>query len=157
MTQQPTISVFRPDRQGIRKVLGDLEAEIMEIFWDRPAEGATTVRTVFEIMYDRRRRASDTIAYTTVMNTMARMARKNLLRVVKDDHAYTYFAKCTQAQFVSGFVGRILEDLLINFAGETLERAAAVEAPQARHRARELLEEIAKGRTNREPPDQENR
>src|SRR6266498_1406856 len=52
---QPDISVFRPDRPGIRKVLGDLEAEIMEAVWPRPDGRGTTVRDVFEVLYDRRR------------------------------------------------------------------------------------------------------
>ena len=36
MALEPDISVFRPDRPGVRKVLGDLEAEIMELIWARP-------------------------------------------------------------------------------------------------------------------------
>src|SRR5947209_13966972 len=86
MIIEPDISVFRPDRPGIRKVLGDLEAEIMELIWARPAEQGTTVREVFEILYERRR-----IAYTTVMNTMTRLAKKHLLRVEKQDLAYVYY------------------------------------------------------------------
>ena len=66
MAFEPDISVFRPDRPGIRKVLGDLEAEIMELVWARPVGQGTTVRDIFEILYERRR-----IAYTTVMNTKA--------------------------------------------------------------------------------------
>ena len=54
MTSEPDISVFRPDRPGIRKVLGDLEAEIMELVWSRPADQGTTVRDVFEFLYERR-------------------------------------------------------------------------------------------------------
>ena len=47
MEFEPEISVFRPDRLGIRKVLGDLEAEIMELIWARPPSQGTTVRDVF--------------------------------------------------------------------------------------------------------------
>ena len=65
MANEPDISVFRPDRPGIRKVLGDLEAEIMELIWARPTGQGTTVREVFEVLYERRR-----VAYTTAMNTM---------------------------------------------------------------------------------------
>ncbi len=54
MTSEPEISVFRPDRPGIRKVLGDLEAEIMELVWSRPEGSGTTVRDVFEVLYERR-------------------------------------------------------------------------------------------------------
>src|SRR5881409_2704672 len=106
MANEPDISVFRPDRPGIRKVLGDLEAEIMELIWARPTDQGPTVRDVFETLYERRR-----LAYTTVMNTMARLARKNLLRVEKKDQAYVYYPTLSQDAFVSRFVGRILEDL----------------------------------------------
>src|SRR5205807_1146191 len=142
MTNEPDISVFRPDRPGIRKVLGDLEAEIMEFIWARPAGQGTTVREVFEILYERRR-----IAYTTVMNTMTRLAKKNLLRAKKQNLAYVYYPNLTQQEFVSRFVGRILEDLLANFSGITVESLNALvkrrEAPQARA----LLEEIARRRS----------
>src|SRR5438309_10211040 len=113
MTLEPEIDVFRPDRPGIRKVLGDLEAEIMELIWTRPAAAGTTVRDVFEALYARRR-----IAYTTVMSTMTRMAKKNLLRAQRDDRAYLYYPTLTQQEFISRFVGRILEDLLVSFTGE---------------------------------------
>jgi predicted transcriptional regulator len=143
MTHDPDISVFRTDRPGIRKVLGDLEADIMDVIWARPADEGTTVRDVFEVLYDRRRRARDTIAYTTVMNTMARMARKNLLRVEKADQAYVYHPTASREEFVSRFVGRILEDLFVSFAGPTEAAVAELPDPQARRRARRLLDEIA--------------
>ncbi len=145
MTVEPDISVFRPDRPGIRKVLGDLEAEIMELVWARPADQGTIVRDVFEILYERRR-----IAYTTVMNTMARLAKKNLLRVEKHDQAYVYYPNFTQQEFVSRFVGRILEDLFVNFSGATLEGVSALPDPEAAAHARQLLDEIARRRAAEE-------
>jgi len=145
MTVEPDISVFRPDRPGIRKVLGDLEAEIMELVWARPVDQGTFVRDVFEVLYERRR-----IAYTTVMNTMARLARKNLLRVEKHDQAYVYYANFTQQEFVSRFVGRILEDLFVNFSGATLEGLRALPDQEAATHARQLLDEIARRRAEEE-------
>jgi predicted transcriptional regulator len=137
MTFELDISVFRPDRPGIRKVLGDLEAEIMEEIWTHPAEQGTTVRDIFEILYDRRR-----LAYTTVMSTMSRLAKKHLLRVVKQEQTYIYYPNYTQQEFVSQFVGRIIEDLLINFTGETLsafgKQGSFSSAEQARHRLEEI-------------------
>jgi predicted transcriptional regulator len=141
MTNEPDISVFRPDRPGIRKVLGDLEAEIMELIWVRPAGQGTTVREVFEVLYERRK-----VAYTTAMNTMTRLAKKNLLRVEKRDQAYIYYPSLTQQEFVSRFVGRILEDLFVNFSGATLEGLDALPDQQAADRARALLDEIARRR-----------
>ncbi len=142
---EPDINVFRTDRPGIRKVLGDLEAEIMEFIWARPASEGTTVRDVFEVLYERRR-----IAYTTVMNTMTRLAKKHLLRAEKNDHAYVYFPVLTQEEFVSRFVGRILEDLLVSFSGPTLKNLDALPDPQAAARARNLLDEIARRRAAEE-------
>src|SRR3954463_15020184 len=126
MALEPDISVFRPDRPGIRKVLGDLEAEIMELIWTRPPGQGTLVREVFEILYERRR-----IAYTTVMNTMTRLAKKQLLRVEKVDQAYVYYPNFTQDEFISRFVERVLEDLLVSFSGATLKGLAALADPQA--------------------------
>ncbi len=147
MTSEPDISVFRPDRPGIRKVLGDLEAEIMELVWSRPEGSGTTVRDVFEVLYERRltdeRRS---IAYTTVMNTMVRLAKKNLLRVEKRDLAYIYFPNQTQQEFVSRFVERILENLYVNFSGATLEGLEALPDQEAASRVRQQLDEITRRR-----------
>ena len=141
------INVFRPDRPGIRKVLGDLEADIMELIWERPAGEGTTVREVFEALYERRR-----IAYTTVMNTMARLARKRLLAVQKDDQAYVYRPIFSQEEFVSRFVERILESLLVSFTGPTLKSLDALADPGTAARARQLLDEIKRRRAAEEDP-----
>jgi len=150
MTQDPDISVFRTGRPGIRKMLGDLEADVMEVVWARPPGEGTTVRDVFEVLYDRRRRAKETIAYTTVMNTMTRLARKNLLQTERAEQAYVYSATLSQDEFVARFVGRILEDLLVSFSGPTLERLNAIADPHAAARARALLDEIARRRAAEE-------
>lgn len=138
---EPDVSVFRPDRPGIRKVLGDLEAEIMDLVWERPPGAGVTVREVFEILYERRH-----LAYTTVMNTMTRLAKKNLLRVEKAEPAYVYFPAFSREEFVSRFVGRILEDLLVSFSGATLEQLRAFADPRAREKAQQLRDEITRRR-----------
>ncbi len=137
MTAQLDISTFRPDRPGIRKVLGDLEAEIMEFVWTHPINQGTMVREVFETLYERRK-----IAYTTVMNTMTRLAKKNLLRVEKEDQAYIYYPNFTQQEFISRFVGRILEDLLVNFSDATIESINTLSDQEAATRARHLISDI---------------
>ena len=145
MSLEPDISVFRPDRPGIRKVLGDLEAEIMELIWSRPAGQGTAVRDVFEVLYERRH-----TAYTTVMNTMTRLARKKLLRFEKKDQAYIYYPNFTQQEFISRFVGRILEDLFVSFSGATLESLNTLPDSQAATCLRQQLEEIARRRVEEE-------
>jgi predicted transcriptional regulator len=145
MTFQLDISVFRPDRPGIRKVLGDLEAEIMEEIWTRPGEQGTTVRDIFEVLHGRRR-----LAYTTVMSTMSRLAKKQLLRVEKQDHTYIYYPNMTQQEFVSLFVGRIVEDLFINFTGETLSAFGKQEHLGSVEQVRQKLDEITRQRQKEE-------
>jgi len=145
MTPEPEIGTFRPDRPGIRKVLGDLEAEIMELIWSRPVGQGVTVREIFETLYERRR-----LAYTTVMSTMVRLAKKRFLRAEKINQAYVYYPNSTQDEFVSRFVGRILENLLVGFTGPTLAGLDSLSDPQAASRARGLLEEIARRRAAEE-------
>lgn len=145
MTGEPRIKVFRPDRPGTRKVLGDLEAEIMELIWARPWGQGTTVRDVFEVLYGRRR-----VAYTTVMSTMARLARKKLLRTARHGQAYVYYPTSTKEEFITHFVGRILENLLVSFTGATLDRLKELSDPQAAKRARRLLTSLARRRAAEE-------
>jgi len=145
MTFEPDISTFRPDRPGIRKVLGDLEAEIMELIWMRPPDQGTTVRDIFGILYERRG-----LAYTSIMNTMTRLAKKKLLRVEKKDMAYIYYPNCTLQEFVSQFVSRILEDLFVSFSGPTREAIDALPDVQAATYARQLLDTIHQERKEEE-------
>ncbi len=127
--KEPEITTVRLDRPGIRAALGDLEAEIMEVIWSGPPGQGVTVREVFEQLYPRRR-----LAYTTVMNTMARLARKGLLVAERREPAYVYRATLDREAFVDRFVGRVLERLLVNFGGITRERLRALTDPKARAR-----------------------
>lgn len=131
--EEPEISVFRPDRQGVRKVLGDLEADIMEYIWEKvPSErpGGLTVREVYEAHWQTRY-----VAYTTIMTTMARLARKHLLRARKVDTAFVYTPILSKEEFIDNFVSRILENLLVSFSNSTeshLVRLANSEAKAQR-------------------------
>lgn len=146
MSTEPDISVFRPDRPGIRKVLGDLEANTMEIIWARPAGKGTTVRAVFETLHGHR-----SIAYTTVMTTMTRLAKKHLLYAEKGDPAYLYYPTLTQEEFISRFVAHVLDSLLASVAGLTLNQLGDTLPPgQQTARVRTLREQIARRRTAEE-------
>ncbi len=113
---EPDLSVFRPDREGVRKVLGDLEADIMEFIWKQvsPGDPGITVREVHEAFW-----LSHYNAYTTVMTTMARLARKRLLYVQKKKGTFFYSPRLTRDEFISNFVSRILENLLVSFSNVT--------------------------------------
>lgn len=109
-------SIFMPRGRGIRKVLGDLEAEVMEVIW---ARGEVSVRDVYEVL--RRRRE---IAYTTVMTTMARLAKKRLLRQIKSGLAYQYRPAVTREAFKASVVGEVIDGLLDGFGDVVMAHLA---------------------------------
>lgn len=164
--EEPDISVFLPDREGVRKVLGDLEADIMEYVWEKvPAESPSgvTVREVYEGFWQGRY-----TAYTTVMTTMARLARKHLLRAHKVDTAFVYTPILNKEQFIDNFVSRILENLLVSFSKPTethLERLAGSQAnaeriaslksrvTALRARSREINSQDDSGKTDERPDE----
>lgn len=140
----PEITTLRLDRPGIRAALGDLEAAVMEVIWSRPVGEGVTVREVFEALYPRRR-----IAYTTVMNTMARLARKGLLSAERREPAYVYRATVDREAFIDRFVGRVLERLLVNFGGVAAERLRALVDPKTRARLLRFAQDAKTRRAER--------
>lgn len=140
LEKEPDISVFRPDREGVRKVLGDLEADIMEYIWDNvtPTRKWITVRDVYEAFKLRR-----TIAYTTVMSTMARLGRKRLLQTKNLEGAYGYTPSLSKQEFINNFVTRILENLLVSFSHTAEEFLNQAATPQSKSRIAELRAKMA--------------
>jgi predicted transcriptional regulator len=106
--------VFRPFRRGLRQVLGDLEAEVMDAVW---AGGEVTVRDVQRRLTRRR-----PIAYTTVMTTLARLARKRILTRRKVDGAYVYAPAVTREQLAGAVTDTVVDGLLDGFGPATVSR-----------------------------------
>lgn len=101
-------SDFKPHKIGLKKVLGDLEADIMDIVWQSEK---VTVRDVYEKL-----RAEREIAYTTVMTIMSRLAEKKLLQKEALGNAYLYMPSMTRLEFTKQVVGEVLDGLLADFA-----------------------------------------
>ena len=101
---------FRINQIGLRKFLGDLECEIMELAWKK-ANPTVTVRDVFDSLRQVRQ-----IAYTTVMTTMVRLAEKGLLRIVdKAGLANCYAPAETREEFISNAVAMVLDIFVRDF------------------------------------------
>ncbi len=143
---EPDITNLHLDRPGIRAALGDLEAEIMEVVWARPVGEGITVREVWDEIHPKR-----AIMYTTVMNTMTRLARKGLLAAEREERAYVYRATTSREDFVDRFVGGALERLLVNFGGATLAHLNRLDDPTLQARLARLLEDIERRRSVEEP------
>ncbi|MDP9067742.1 MAG: BlaI/MecI/CopY family transcriptional regulator [Actinomycetota bacterium] len=94
-------------RQPLADVLGPLEAEVMEIVWDRRE---ATVRDVHRALADRR-----SIAYTTVMTTMGRLTEKGILRRVEDQPAHHYFPLMSREQYANSTVKSVVDWLVNHF------------------------------------------
>ena len=103
-------SSFHAGKSGLRKVLGDLEADIMEAVWARGPGARVTVREVVSDLHSVR-----DPAYTTVMTVMGILTKKGLLEAHKTRLAYAYEATATRQQFTEQVVATVVQELLADF------------------------------------------
>jgi predicted transcriptional regulator len=106
---------FDPQKKGLRKILGDLEADVMEAIW---ARGRATVHDVHEWLAA----ADRELAYTTVMTVMSRLADKGLLEKWKDGAAYVYMPAASKEEFTRRTVGTVLSELLDDFTAPVMSQ-----------------------------------
>ena len=104
---------FKPGLQGLNKVLGNLESEIMDIIWRKDCE--VCVRDVFEDLAARRQ-----IAYTTVMTIMGRLSDKKILQKRKQGNTSFFIPTMSRDEFTQDVVGNVVDSLLEDFADATL-------------------------------------
>ena len=103
---------FRPDGRGTGRVLGELEAAVIEVLW---AEPGLTVVDVEERL--RRRRE---IAHTTVLTTLDRMHRKGYLTREKQGRAFVYSPAYSRQEFEQRMAQEVLGALIGTFAEPAL-------------------------------------
>ena len=104
---------FRFNQKGLRKFLGDLECEIMELVWKK-ANPTVTVRDIFTAL-----QKSRPIAYTTVMTTMVRLAEKGILKIVdKAGLANCYAPVNGRSDFLRNNVALVLDIFFKEFPSE---------------------------------------
>ena len=102
------ISDFKPHKIGFKKVLGDLEADVMQVIW---RNNEMTVRDVYEQL-----RLEKKHAYTTIMTIMSRLAEKGLLKKKPLGNAYIYSSVVTESEFAKMVVSEVLDSLMEEFA-----------------------------------------
>ncbi|MEW5706585.1 MAG: BlaI/MecI/CopY family transcriptional regulator [Actinomycetota bacterium] len=106
------LSSFRPSESGIRKVLGDLEADIMEQVWQRDV---TSVREVYEAL----KQARD-IAYTTVMTVMVRLSEKGILKKEREGKHYLYRPTVSREELSKTMLSSIINGFKADFGSQAL-------------------------------------
>lgn len=141
MTDRPPV-VFRPNEKGLRKVFGELEAQIMEVIWRR---GRVTVQDVWgELQKDRE------LAYATVKTVMNRLADKGYLTRRVKERAHSFEPVMGRDEFLQRVSAEVLEGLFVDF-GEPIH-AHLVEALRARdYRGIERLEGLIRDAKRRRP------
>lgn len=107
-------STLWPYRKGLKKVLGELEADIMETIWS--ANQGLTVRQVTQELQKKRK-----TAYTSIMTVMGILVEKGLLTVDKNGFAYTYFPVHNRTVFTQQIVNKVLEALMADFEEPVLQ------------------------------------
>lgn len=126
--------------------LGKLELSVMEILWRR---GESSVRDVIAYL-------TRPLAYTTVMTTLDRLYKKDLLERRKAERAFLYSPRCSRGEWerrradrmLSGFLSRsepsrdLLISCLVDAAGqydaallEELEKKIRAKRKELLHRS----------------------
>lgn len=131
------ISDFKPHKMGFKKVLGDLEADVMKIVWKLER---VTVRDVYEQL-----RLEKTLAYTTVMTIMGRLAEKGLLEKEPQGNAFVYTPTISQEDFAKRVVSEVIDGLMEEFAEPALSHMVDRLSTEDNNKL-DKLEEIIKER-----------
>jgi len=104
---------FSPAKDGLVKVLGPLETEIMQVIWH---DKCSTVKKVHRALSQNRE-----IAYTTVMTTMSLLADKGVLNRQRDGLAYIYDPALSEEDFVTMVVQQVLDGLLTDYSDTAVD------------------------------------
>lgn len=126
---------FDLEARGLERVVGELEAKILEAIWD---QGQATVKDIAEAL-------GPEAHVKTVMTVTNRMVEKGLL--IRDRHgrAYVYRSTMNRETFMTRVVNRVLEGLMADF-GRSVTLAHFVESADAAQIAE--LEEALRKRRN---------
>src|SRR5262245_19275209 len=109
---------FSPTKDGLVKVLGPLETEIMQIIW---RDDRSTVKKVHRKLSQNRASENRDIAYTTVMTTMSRLAEKGVLNRHREGLAYVYTPAIKEEEFVTMVVQQVLDGLLDDYSETAID------------------------------------
>ncbi|QIA27450.1 BlaI/MecI/CopY family transcriptional regulator [Thermaerobacter sp. PB12/4term] len=140
------IRIFRLGDQGLRRVLGELEATVMEVVWAGP--GAVTIREVTERLSSSRQ----PLAFNTVMTVMNRLVAKGLLRRSGRKGSYTYRPAMDREAFLREVTRRVAAGLVQDFGSLAVSQFVDVLAEEAPDALAELERELRRRQVHDEAP-----
>ncbi|HWY59142.1 MAG TPA: BlaI/MecI/CopY family transcriptional regulator [Terriglobales bacterium] len=117
-------------RRSPNAQLGPLEQQLLSALWLR---GSATVREILDV-------GDIKLAYTTVMTTLDRLFKKQLLNRTAEGRAFRYTPRYTQEELEKAAVGETIRELLGSSAPASLPLSYLVEAV-SEHDAR-LLDDL---------------
>lgn len=120
--------------------LGDLEAAIMNVVWQR---GETTVEHVRAALAPER-----DPAYTTVMTVMSRLAAKGVLEREKQGRAYVYRATAEQSEIAGSMLSTLVERFYSGSPGRAIAHLIETEEEMSEEDLARL-EELIRARRRR--------
>lgn len=123
---------FRRPRDIAGFALGKLERQVLEEIWRFRSE--VSVRDIFRAFDER-------VAYTTLMTTLDRLFKKNLLERRKDGRAFLYTAAVAREDFDQGIKADVIDGLL-GHGADGIEPVLACIVDTVSERDLEFLDEL---------------
>lgn len=123
---------FRRPREIACFALGKLERQVLEEIWRFRRE--VSVRDIYRAFEER-------VAYTTLMTTLDRLFKKNLLERRKDGRAFLYTAVIPREDFDQEIKADVIDGLLGQGA-DGIQPVLACIVDTVSERDRELLDEL---------------
>lgn len=102
------VTAFKPHGEGLGKLFGSLESDIMDLLWTK---GEASARDIFEALRDQGQRLS----YGAVKTVMDRLVKKNVLERSMISNQGLYRARLSREEFATSAVSEILGSLLDSF------------------------------------------
>lgn len=122
---------FRRPNEVASLALGKLERQVLEQAWQR---GEVSVRDIYTAFDER-------IAYTTLMTTLDRLFRKQILDRRKEGRAFFYSPKHSREEFEHGIREDVIDGLLGGGA-EGIQPVLACIVDTVSETDRDLLDEL---------------
>ncbi len=113
------IRTFRLDSTGLRRVLGTLEADILEAVWSMNADTNQIWTTIGAVC----QRLGPATNYKTVQTVMNRLVEKHFLRRRQRTYPYEYQATLTRDELIMQVTRAILGGLVQDFGEIAVSQA----------------------------------
>lgn len=143
MTKRPSVHAFRLKEHGLERVLGGIEAAVMEIFWSRD-EPCSIAEVRAALAPDR------PLSFNAVMTVMNNLVAKGCLDRSRADDArsYRYRARVSREAFVGQVTREVAQGLVRDFGPLAVTQFLDVlreEDPASLQRLRQWLEQGGDG------------